>query len=55
MKLGGGADFQKEPFRANGGGECRRQHLDGDLTGMLQVLGEINVAMPPRPSSRSIV
>ncbi len=47
-------DLVEEAVRPDRLGELGSQDLDRDLTVVLQVAGEIDVAMPPLPISRSI-
>jgi hypothetical protein len=42
MQPGGDLDLPQEPLRSQRGGELRPQHLDRDLSVMLEILGEIN-------------
>jgi hypothetical protein len=48
-------DLAKEPLGAKGGGDGGLHHLEGDAAIMLEVVGEVTAAIPPRPSSRSSV
>ena len=42
LQAGGDLDLAQESPAAQGGGELRMQHLDGDRPVVLQVLGEVH-------------
>ena len=48
----GQLDFAQKAIATNGGGDVVTQHLDGDVTIMLDACARYTVAMPPLPSSR---
>ncbi len=35
-------DLAKKPLWTEGGGDCRRKHLDGDLAMMLEIFRQVN-------------
>ena len=47
LEPGGDLDLAEEALGAERGGQLRPEDLDRDLAAVLQVLGEIHVAMPP--------
>jgi hypothetical protein len=54
-RRGADLDLLDEPVGAEDGGQLGFQDLDGDLAVVLEVRRRYTVAMPPAPSSRSIV
>ena len=53
LEAGGEADLALEPVGAQGGADRGMEDLECDGAVVPEVLGEIDLAMPPRPSSRS--
>ena len=49
LQPGRNGDFAEEALAADGGGHLRPEHLDGDLTSVLQVIGEIDNGHAPAP------
>ena len=54
LQLCGDPNLLQEAVGAEGCSQLRLKHLDGRLAMVLEVLGEIHVAMLPAPSCRSI-
>lgn len=55
IERGGGSRLAFEPFdRAFAEGEVGREHLDRHRPAKVDLGGEVTIAMPPRPSSRTI-
>ena len=46
------ADLALEAVGAERGGELGMEHLEGDGAVVAEILGQVDVAMPSRPSSR---
>ena len=53
LRVGGCLDLSPEPLGADHPGELRLQHLDRNLAVVRQILGQLDPAIPPAPSSRS--
>jgi hypothetical protein len=51
---GGDLDLALESLGTDGGGKVRMQDLDCDGPSVLEILGEVDLAMPPLPTSRSM-
>ena len=52
LQPGRDLDLAQEALRAHRGGQLRAKNLDRDVAVVLEIVGQIDVAMPPRPSSR---
>jgi hypothetical protein len=48
-------DLAQEALRPQGGGQLGTQHLHGDFPAVLEILGLVDVAMPPCPSPADAV
>ena len=53
LEPGGDPDLAQEALGAERGAELGVQDLERDRAVVLEIVGEVDVAMPPRPSSRS--